>query len=203
MLTPHKERFRRAAETVARVFIRAGLSPNHVTLLGLFLGLATCLFFLWNRNAFLFGVLMIVWGLFDAVDGAVARLTNQITKFGSYLDAVCDRIFEAAAVLASAYVSGHWTLCFLAIVGIFSISYAKARAAMEIQVANNEWNDFLERTERDLIFALGLIVWGLFPRVSLFGNDLFFWMLIGLNLALYGTFLQRVLRAKRLIESRA
>jgi phosphatidylglycerophosphate synthase len=202
MLTPHKERFRRAAESVARIFIRLGFNPNQVTLFGLFLGFAACLFFIWNRNAVLFGALLIVCGLFDAVDGAVARLTNKITKFGSYLDAVCDRLFEAAAALASAYVSGHWALCFMVIVGIYSISYAKARAAMEIPVSNNEWPDFMERTERDVIFALGLIAWGLFPRASLFGHDIFFWVLAGLNLALYGTFLQRVLRAKRLIESR-
>ncbi|MBI3999027.1 MAG: CDP-alcohol phosphatidyltransferase family protein, partial [Candidatus Omnitrophica bacterium] len=136
MLTPYKAHFRRAPEAVARVFIRLGFSPNGITLFGLLLGILTCLFFLWNRNSVLFGFLMILWGLLDAVDGAAARLTNQITKFGSYLDAMCDRIFETAAILVTAYVSGHWVLSFLLATGAVLISYAKARAAMEVSVSN-------------------------------------------------------------------
>ena len=201
MLTPHKAYFRRAPEAVARIFIRLGFNPNGITLFGLLLGILTCLFFVWSRNTIVFGFLMIGWGLFDTVDGAAARLTNRVTKFGSYLDAMCDRVFETTATLAAAYVSGHWTLCFLLAVGIVLVSYAKARAAMEISVSNNEWPDFMERTERDLVFAIGIIFWGFFPG-SFFGKDLFFWVLLGLNLAVYGTLIQRVLRAKRFIESR-
>lgn len=201
MLTPYKAYFRRAPEAVAKVFIRLGFSPNGITLFGLVLGLLTCLLFVWTRNASLFGILMIAWGLFDAVDGAAARLLNQITKFGSYLDAMCDRMFESIAVLTAAYVSGHWVLCFLLGAGCLLISYAKARAAMEIQISNTEWPDFMERTERDIIFAIGIILWGFFPG-NFFGRDLFFWVLLGLNLAVYGTLLQRILRAKRFIESR-
>ncbi|MBI4395178.1 MAG: CDP-alcohol phosphatidyltransferase family protein [Candidatus Omnitrophica bacterium] len=200
-MTPYKASFRRPFEVVARFFIRMGFSPNGLTLFGLFLGILTCLFFLWNRNPALFGFLIILCGLFDAVDGAAARLMDRITKFGSYLDAMCDRIFESMVVLTAAYVSGHWVLCFLMIVGSILISYAKARAAMEVSVSNSEWPDFMERAERDLIFAFGLILWGFFPG-GLFGRDLFFWVLLGLDLAVYGTLLQRILRAKRLIESR-
>ena len=200
MLTSYKTYFRRAPETVARFFIRLGFSPNGITLLGLALGWLTCLFFAWSHNAIAFGFLMIAWGLFDAVDGAAARLTNQVTKFGSYLDAMCDRLFEISAAIAAAYVSGYWLLSSLLITGCLLISYAKSRAAMEISISNNEWPDLMERTERDIIFAIGIILWGFFPR-PFFGKDLLFWTLIGLNLAVYGTVIQRVLRAKRLIES--
>lgn len=201
MLTPYKAHFRRAPEAVARVFIRLGFSPNGITLFGLLLGILTCLFFLWNRNGVLFGFLMILWGLLDAVDGAAARLTNQITKFGSYLDAMCDRIFETVAILVTAYVSGHWVLSFLLATGAVLISYAKARAAMEVSVSNTEWPDFMERTERDIMFAIGIILWGFFPG-AFFGKDILFWVLLGLNLAVYGTLAQRILRAKRFIEFR-
>lgn len=202
MLTPYKAYFRNAAEAVARIFIRLRFSPNGVTLLGLVLGWLTCLFFVWTRNAVLFGFLIIACSLFDAIDGALARLTHQVTKFGSYLDALCDRLFEAAAVLAAAYVSGYWALSLLLAVGVLLTSYAKARTAMEVLVSNDEWPDFMERTERGVIFAVGLILWGFFPG-SFFGKDLFFWVLLGLNLAVYGTVVQRVLRAKRFIDSRA
>ncbi|OGW86633.1 MAG: hypothetical protein A3C35_07525 [Omnitrophica bacterium RIFCSPHIGHO2_02_FULL_46_11] len=203
MLTSYKAHFRKAAEAVARIFLHLGFSPNGLTLLGLALGLLTCLLFVWTRNPALFGFLMIAWGLFDALDGALARLTDRVTKFGSYLDAMCDRVFEVAAALAVAYVSGYWALSFLLAVGIMLISYAKSRAAMEIQISNDEWPDFMERTERGLIFAVGVILWGIFPNFSLAGKDIFFWVLLGLDLAVYGTVLQRLLRAKRFIESRA
>ena len=203
MLTLYKAHFRKAPEAVARIFLRLGFSPNGLTLLGLGLGLATCLLFVWTRNPALFGFLMIAWGLFDAVDGALARLMDRVTKFGSYLDAMCDRIFEVTAVLAGAYVSGYWALSFLLAAGVLLISYAKSRAAMEIQISNTEWPDFMERTERDFIFAVGVILWGIFPNLYLGGKDIFFWILLGLDLAVYGTVLQRLFRAKRLIESRA
>ena len=201
MLTNYKTHFRKVPETVARLFILLRFSPNGITLFGLFLGLLTCLFYLSTRNSILFGILIIVWGLFDAVDGAAARLTNQVTKFGSYLDAMCDRIFESMVGLTAAFVTGHWILIFLVVVGCLLISYAKARAAMEVSVSNTGWPDLMERTERDIIFAVGITLWGFFPG-SFFGKDLFFWVLCGLNLAIYGTLIQRLLRAKRIIQTR-
>ena len=165
MLTRHKEYFRNVVDAVARLFVAAGFTPNALTLLGLFLGWATCILFVWTRNSVLFGFLMIAWGLFDALDGAVARLTNRVSKFGSYLDAMCDRLFEVAAILAAAYVSGYWALSLLLASGTLLTSYAKARAAMEVTVSNNEWPDFMERTERDVIFAVGIILWGFFPGI--------------------------------------
>ena len=203
MLTPYKDRFRAAPESAARLFLKFGLSPNGITVLGLLMGWLTCLFFVWNRNPVLFGILLIFWGLFDAVDGAAARITGRVTKFGSYLDALCDRLFEAGAVLAGAYVTGYWVLSYLVLTGTLLVSYAKARAAMEVSVTNTEWPDFMERTERDIIYAVGLILWGFLPRALFWGKDLFFWTLAGLNVALYFTFVQRLLRARRIIESRA
>ena len=85
--------------------------------------------------------------------------------------------------------------------GALLISYAKARAAMEVPVSNTEWPDFMERTERGLIFAIGVILWGFFPKL-IGGHDIFFWTLVALNLGVYFTLIQRVMRAKRLIEER-
>lgn len=202
MLTAYKDRFKKVPEFFGRIFIRLGFSPNGVTLLSLALGWLTSVFYVWHRNAVLFGILIVVWGLFDAVDGAVARLSNRVTKFGAYLDAMCDRLFEAAAGLAAAYVSGYWVLSFLLVVGTLLVSYAKARAAMEVTVSNNEWPDFMERTERGVLFIAGLILWGLFPAARIFGKDIFFWTLAALNLAVYGTLVQRILRARRFITLR-
>jgi phosphatidylglycerophosphate synthase len=202
MLTPYKALFRRGSEAAARLFLRLGFSPNGITLFGLSMSLLTCWWFVQAQNAIGFGFLIIFWGLFDAVDGAAARLSDRVSKFGSYLDAVCDRISETGAVFAAAFVSGHWALSLLLIAGAMLISYAKARTAMEVRIENMEWPDLMERTERGIVFAVGVILWGFFPQVF-FGYDLFFWVLAGLNLAIYGTVIQRIFRAKRLINSRA
>lgn len=201
MLTRLRHAVEPPAAFVARLFLRLGFSPNGLTLLTLFVSGLACLLFLWNRNAVLFGTLMIVFGLFDSVDGALARISHRVTKFGSYLDALCDRLFETAAALVVAWVSGYWLLSFLLISGALLISYAKARAAMEIPISNNEWPDLMERTERGLIFAFGVIAWGLYPK-PVFGQDLLFWMLAVLNVLVYATLIQRFFRARRLIRSR-
>ena len=199
MLTRYKDRFQAAAELPARILLRLGFSPNGSTLLSLGLSVGASGFLLVTGDAVLFGLLMIAAGLLDAVDGAAARLTGRATKFGSYLDAVCDRFSEAAGCFAVAYVSGEWTLIFIGFVGAYSVSYAKARAAMEIAIDNNQWPDLLERTERGLIFAILVIVWGLFPDVRLSGHSLLFWGLLPLVTLVYLTLLQRLLRARRLL----
>jgi CDP-diacylglycerol--glycerol-3-phosphate 3-phosphatidyltransferase/archaetidylinositol phosphate synthase len=112
-----------------------------------------------------------------------------------------DRYFEIFVVIAVAYVTGYWILSSLLILGVYSISYAKARAAMEIKIENNEWPDFLERTERDVIFVIGLFLSQIFP-VKIFGSNIFWWTLVLLVIGTQLTVIQRVLRAKRLIGQR-
>ena len=64
-----------------------------------------------------------------------------------------------------------------------------------------EWPDFMERTERGVIFLLGLFISEI-TQMRLAGHDLFFWVLIALVAAVFGTVIQRVLRAKQYIEAR-
>lgn len=186
---------------IAKICKRLHLTPNQVTLICLVLGLAVCVFYISSKNTFWFCILIILVGFLDAVDGALARLTNQATKFGAYLDAVCDRIFEGVVALSVAMVVGYWALIFIGFIGSITVSYAKARAAMEVSVRNTEWPDFMERTERGLVFIIGLFLSEVF-RIKIAGEELFFWVLIFLILSVYGTVVQRVLRAKGLIESR-
>lgn len=202
MLTRHKGKFQAVAEACARVLMRLGFTPNGLTLLSLGMGLLTAIWFMWSHDAVLFAPIMLLWGVLDSLDGAAARLSGRPTRFGSYLDALCDRIFEGAAVLAGAWVTGHWLPSMLLIMAANAISYAKARAAMEVPISNNEWSDLMERTERGVLFLLGIFIWGIFPETTILGRDLFFWALVLLNVALYATLLQRILRARRIILER-
>ncbi len=156
-----------------------------------------------SRPACVFGVLIFFVGLLDAVDSALARTMNCASKFGAYLDAICDRLFDAAAVFALAWVSHEWFLCFLLVTGGLLVSYAKARATMEINVSNNEWPDLMERTERGIVFAIGVVLWGAFKETSFFGINILVWMLVLLNLTVYFTLIQRILRARQYLKIRS
>ncbi len=197
----YKEFFNRLFEPPAKLLIERGLSPNQITLAGLALGIVVCGIFIWTKNVLLFIVLIVFSGLFDLLDGVAARLSGKVTKFGGYLDAVCDRFFEGFVMLTVAYVTGYWVLIFLIVIGSITVSYAKARAAMEVPITNLEWPDFMERSERGIIFLAGLLISDV-THITVGDKDLFFWVLVALLIAIYGTVIQRVFRARQYIETR-
>jgi phosphatidylglycerophosphate synthase len=115
---------------------------------------------------------------------------------------MADRYFESMAYVAVAAVTGYWFWSMVALTGGLITSYAKARAGLEVTVTNTEWPDALERSERGVIYLLGLGLsqwWPIRPG----GHDLFYWTLVGLAVGTHATVLQRVLRAKRLIQDRS
>ncbi len=188
-------------DPLARLLSRCGISPSAVTLAGLLLVFASCLFVLWTKHLFAFCGLVTVSVLFDALDGAVARVSGRVTKFGAYLDAVCDRYADAAIFLAVAMVTGYWVLSMAAIVGALLTSYTKARAAMEVAVSNQEWPDLMERPERYVVFVIGLAVSQLISWQP-GGRDLYWWTLLLLAVLTHATAIQRIMRARRLIRLR-
>ena len=110
---------------------------------------------------FLGGVLLLVSGLFDILDGALARLIDQATKFGAILDSIVDRISEAAILCGLLIwylprgVILEIVLIFAVLVGSFLVSYIRARAeglGLQCQVG------LFTRAERVIVLAMGLLV---------------------------------------------
>jgi CDP-diacylglycerol---glycerol-3-phosphate 3-phosphatidyltransferase len=148
------------AEAVARGLVRTGVSPTQLTLIGFALNLvvAAILAAGWLP---LVGVLVLVVGLFDMLDGALARVANRATTFGAFLDSTLDRYSEAAVLLGLLYDAGRRldlttaTLAFVVIVGSLMVSYTRARAeglGLSCEVG------FAPRPERIILLGLGLIV---------------------------------------------
>ncbi len=185
-----------------RLLVSLRVGPSTVTLLGLTLVLACCAFLLLTHRVVAFCLLVVPAALLDALDGAVARATDHVTLFGGYLDAMCDRYAEAAVILSVALVTGYWELSALLLVGSLLVSYAKARAAIEVPVSNREWPDLMERTERGVVYILGLFVSQLVAWRPL-GRDLFWWTLLLLCVLVHLTVYQRIRRAAGLIRERA
>jgi phosphatidylglycerophosphate synthase len=128
-----RARVRGLAEPIALAFGRLGLSPNALTLIGFFIALAAA-----GRAAvqdWVFaGVLVVVGGVFDLFDGALARATNRVTRVGAFLDSVFDRAGEGLAYLGIAtgfIVAGMQEAAVLAggaLVASFLVSYTRAKS---------------------------------------------------------------------------
>lgn len=137
---------------------RMGLTPNILTLIGLALIFVTAVVIALGYS-FWGGVLFILSGLFDALDGTLARVTNRQTRFGAFLDSTSDRYADAAILFGMMFPflrAGQQTeviLAFVAVIGSVLVSYTRARAeglGLECKVG------LLTRLERFLIVALAL-----------------------------------------------
>ena len=201
LTTRYKKIFNRCLEPLAASLARLGVSPSAITLSAFLLAMLVCWWFVRTEAVIPFCIAIALVGCLDGLDGAVARFSGRVTKFGGYLDAVCDRGMEAIVAVSVAWVTGYWLLVSLVLVGAFLVSYAKARAAMEVAVSNLEWPDLMERTERGVVFLAGLTLSELVSWQPM-GHDLFWWALVLLIPLVYLTVIQRILRARRYIQER-
>ena len=197
----YKSSLDRILSPLARRLATWRISPTILTGAGVALVMCSCVVLIVTRRVVLFCVLALLASLFDALDGAVARLSGRVTKSGAYLDAMCDRLSEMLIVVSVAWVTGYWLGSFLVAVGALLVSYAKARTAMEVPVSNLEWPDLMERTERGVFYLTGLVASAVLPWKPL-GRDLFWWTLVVLAVLIYATAIQRMQRAVRLIRAR-
>ncbi len=144
----------------ARLLARTGIAPNHLTIFGLLLSLAVA-WILSDGRFLLGGILVLASGAFDLLDGALARASGRVTKFGAILDSTFDRFSEAALFLgltAFYAASGSYAEVLLiaaSIVGSMTTSYVRARAeALGIKCEVGVFT----RPERVVLLAVGLIL---------------------------------------------
>ncbi|MCA3561685.1 MAG: CDP-alcohol phosphatidyltransferase family protein [Aestuariivirga sp.] len=181
------------ARPLARVF-----TANQVTLMGLGLIALVSLAYVWHRAPFWYAVGLAIAFSADSLDGAVARIRRESSKFGGYLDAIADRYQEMIALAALAYVSDAWAAGYFALSGAFLTSYMKARAAMETKVDNAAWPDLFERQERIFFICLALVCQSLVGAHA----GVIPWALWLLAILTHLTAAQRFLRAKKLLQEK-
>jgi CDP-diacylglycerol--glycerol-3-phosphate 3-phosphatidyltransferase len=150
---------RRITEPLNTALVKSRLKPNTLTWCALAISLIAAGTIATN-HLLIGGFLVLFSGLFDILDGALARLTNQATRFGALLDSTFDRISDAVlllGVLALYIRSGGGTeivLIFLALIVSLLTSYVRARAE---GLGINCPIGLFTRTERVIILALGLL----------------------------------------------
>jgi len=151
---------RQITEPLKTTLTKSRLKPNTLTWLALAISIIAAGTIATN-HLLIGGFLVLLSGLFDILDGALARLTNQATRFGALLDSTFDRISDAVLLLGLLvlYVmSGGTTemvLIFLALIGSFLTSYVRARAE---GLGINCPVGLFTRAERVIILALGLLL---------------------------------------------
>ena len=110
---------------------KIGLHPNILTIIGLIVSLFAAYAFA-MENLLAGGLLILLSGFFDVIDGAVARNNNTKSKFGGFLDSTSDRFADAfiiIGVIYGGYVNWFWGI--LAMLASLTVSYVRARAEVE------------------------------------------------------------------------
>lgn len=150
----------RITDPIVGILSRSRIKPNALTFINLALNIVAA-YVIASSHFILGGVLVLASGLFDLLDGALARLTGQTTSFGAILDSTVDRISEAAVLcgLLIWYIPKEAkieiVLIFAVLIGSFLISYIRARAeglGLQCQVG------LFTRAERVIVLSIGLLV---------------------------------------------
>ncbi len=179
--------FRWYLNPIAGFFNRLGIRPNTVTLFGLMGTIGVAVLIALGHMTWA-GILLLVMGPVDAMDGALARLRNEASDWGAFVDAVTDRYSELFLFLGFLlYYMLHANaagviLAYLAAAGSVLVSYVKARADASKLDANV---GLLTRVERYIVLIPGLIF------------NLPLLVLIIIAILANFTALQRILRVRR------
>jgi CDP-diacylglycerol--glycerol-3-phosphate 3-phosphatidyltransferase len=184
----------KVTEPIGRGLLRAGLTPDAVTVIGNAGGVAGSVGLLATGHLFAGTMVVTAFVLFDLFDGAMARVRGFGTAFGVVLDASCDRIADAALFGSLAYFAfvhaGSKALGIAALLALGSgqvVSYIKARAdsvSLPIKGA------IAERAERNV---LGLVGAGLSGLGVPYALDILLWLLAVASVA---TVLQRLIQVR-------
>ena len=159
MLNNLRESLKPVLEKVGKTFAATGLSPNTFTVIGLvFAFISSIIYGLgYEYSLLIAGLVLLVSGFFDIVDGQVARYANKMSKKGGFLDSIFDKIAEVAiffGILVGNYTEPY--LVFLAITLSLLVSYTRALA--DSAGIKMQGIGIGERAERLLVIAIiGLI----------------------------------------------
>ena len=152
---------RRGFKPILFTLHKLGVTPNQVTVVGTVLNAGVAVLVIFDHLIWA-GILLLVAGLFDMLDGSLARLTQKVTPLGAFLDSTLDRVSEGMVLAGIAYflaIQGgrrgalDAALVVLALLGSILVSYTRARAeALGVECKSG----IMTRPERIILVAIGL-----------------------------------------------
>jgi CDP-diacylglycerol--glycerol-3-phosphate 3-phosphatidyltransferase len=158
---------RRLAERLVSSFRDSPITPNMLTLFGLLITAAGAALVAAGQ-LFLGGLVLLFAGLFDILDGALARAANKVYRYGAFLDSTVDRYSEGVVYLGLLifYLARHQalapTLILCALAGSFLVSYVRARAQ---SLGYRCDAGILQRPERVVIIVAALLLYPLWDQI--------------------------------------
>ena len=168
----------RALNPIIYLLKKTGVTPNGITTIGLLITIVSAIILVYGaeygergdyRYIAWFGVVLLLAGVFDMLDGQLARVTNKMSVFGALYDSVLDRYSEMLMFFGIAYylVSHDYFLSsvftFIAMIGSIMVSYVRARAeslGAECKVG------MMQRPERVLTIGISAILYGVISYYS-------------------------------------
>ncbi len=166
-------------DPAVRLMVRCGVTPNMMTTVGLLGNIFAASLFIYSAlyipsDDYSFvgygGLTILLFSIFDMVDGYMARTANMCSTFGAFYDSVLDRYCELFTLsgIAFWFVQHGYALgaviTFLSLIGSIMVSYVRARAeglGLECKVG------LMQRPERVVLTSLGAMLCGLLaPYVS-------------------------------------
>ncbi len=154
MLSRVKRTIENSVEPITRIIYKLHIKPNHLTILACVLSIITG--YLIASGKIVCGVILLsITGLLDMLDGALAKNHGMTTRFGEFLDSVCDRFTDGAILIGIGILSGEWILASIAIVIGALVSYTKAKGEKILGVDYSV--GIMERSERLIVILIGLL----------------------------------------------
>lgn len=165
---------------VVKGLIKMGVTPNVITTTGLVLNMVAAALFIYagylsREESFFYvglgGGVVLFAGLFDMLDGRVARMGNKVSRFGAFYDSVLDRyseLFTLFGIFFFLILQGYvaWAIvAFVALIGSIMVSYVRARAeglGLECKVG------LMQRPERVVLTSLAALFCGIFGDCTAF-----------------------------------
>jgi len=167
-----------ALDPIINLLIKMRLTPNGITIIGFLITIVATVILIAGaelgtrgdtRYITWFGIILLLAGVFDMLDGQLARKTNKMTKFGALFDSVIDRYSEMIMFFGIAYylVSYHYFLsgvfAFIAMIGSIMVSYVRARAeGLDVDCSIG----IMQRPERVLTIGITAILYGVISHFT-------------------------------------
>jgi archaetidylinositol phosphate synthase len=156
LLNRLRESLSLAMRPVAKGVASTGITPNQITIIGFLVSLIAAYFFFITLQ-FWGGLLILLTGFFDILDGAVAKASGKVSRWGGVLDSTLDRYSDLAiigAIILGGLCDPLWGI--LAMIGSVMVSYVRARSELEgVKMAGV---GFMERAERLILLTVAALL---------------------------------------------
>jgi phosphatidylglycerophosphate synthase len=193
IVTRFRKLYEQSTIPLGYLCVRAGLTPDMLTLLSLSLGGLAA--YVIAQSEFVNGILLILLMTFaDMLDGATARAGGTASSYGTLFDHVSDRYAEfllLLGIMLSGVVAPGWAM--FALFGMVMASYVRARAESSGKVASCDVG-FAGRAEKLSLLMIGMGLQAFFPQVRILQ-----WTVIAVGVLSHITAIQRLLYARRII----